>query len=226
MRVMTEYQWHTGKLKKPVQMAVVSDLHGEFYEDIWPSIEGADGLLVPGDVANRYQQSYREGVRFLTDAAKRLPTFFSLGNHETRIKARRELWEALGQSGAAVLMNGYVPFGEMWIGGWYRPDMLGMPDMMGAFEQLEGCKVLMCHRPEDYFKHLRNRSVDLVVAGHAHGGQIRLGGQGVYAPGQGLFPRYTRGTIDERMIISAGAGNPAGMPRWGNPCEILRVTID
>ena len=68
--------------------------------------------------------------------------------------------------------------------------------------------------------------MDLVVAGHAHGGQIRIGNQGLYAPGQGLFPRYTRGLADGRMIISAGAGNPAGAPRWGNPCEVLRITLD
>jgi predicted MPP superfamily phosphohydrolase len=64
------------------------------------------------------------------------------------------------------------------------------------------------------------------VSGHAHGGQFRLLGRGVYAPGQGLLPRYTRGVEDGRMIISAGAGNPARMPRWGNPCEVLMITLD
>ena len=48
----------------------------------------------------------------------------------------------------------------------------------------------------------------------------------MYSPGQGLFPRYTRGVVDGRMVISAGAGNPSRMPRWGNPCEVLRITLD
>ena len=226
MRIAAEYQWHTGKLKKPVLLAVVSDLHGEAYEDIWQEIEGADCLLVPGDVVNRYKQRYREGAQFLKEAAKRLPTFFSMGNHEMRIKARKEMLEALESSGATILWNDYVSFGELWIGGWYRPAMLKMPDMLDDFEQLEGCKVLMCHRPEDYRRYLKGRQLDLVLAGHAHGGQIRLREQGIYAPGQGFFPRYTRGVVDERMIVSAGAGNPAKFPRWGNPCEILRITLD
>ena len=75
-------------------------------------------------------------------------------------------------------------------------------------------------------RELRGRKVDLVLAGHAHGGQIRIREQGVYAPGQGLFPRYTKGVVDGRMIVSAGAGNPVHMPRWGNPCEIVRITLD
>ena len=32
--------------------------------------------------------------------------------------------------------------------------------------------------------------------------------------------------IDGRMIVSAGAGNPARMPRWGNPPEILMIDLD
>ena len=100
------------------------------------------------------------------------------------------------------------------------------PLALEEFAALEGCKVLMCHKPEDYFKHVRGHEIDLVVAGHAHGGQIRIGGRGLYAPGQGLFPKYTHGVIDERLIISAGASNPAKMPRWGNPCEILMITLE
>ena len=91
---------------------------------------------------------------------------------------------------------------------------------------LDGVKVLLCHKPEHYIKYLRTRALDLVVAGHAHGGQIRVAGRGVFSPGQGLFPRYTCGVVDGRMVISAGAGNPVHLPRWGNPCEVLRVTLD
>lgn len=226
MRTLTTYAWHTGKLPKPMQIAVVSDLHDEAYEDLWPLLEGADCLLVPGDVANRYRQSYERGLAFLNEAALRLPTFFSVGNHETRMKDWQALKVALLKSKATILMNTFTRFEDLWIGGWYRPELLGTPDMMEAFEQQEGAKLLLCHRPEDYVKRLKHRDVDLVVAGHAHGGQIRIGEQGLYAPGQGPFPRYTKGVAKERMIISAGAGNPNRFPRWNNPCEVLRIELD
>ena len=73
---------------------------------------------------------------------------------------------------------------------------------------------------------LRGRDVDLVLAGHAHGGQVRVFGRGLYAPGQGLLPKYTHGVIDHRMIVSAGASNSVSIPRWGNPCEVLRIELD
>lgn len=225
-RLLTPYQHHTGKLSRPMTLAVVSDLHDEPFEDLFPMMEGADALLVPGDVSNRYRQSVSRGVAFLADAARRLPTFFSVGNHETRQKEYRLLMDAIEETGVTVLVNRYVRFGEIWIGGWYDPEIVREPDMLEAFERLEGCKVLLCHKPDHYLKHVRGRDIDLVVAGHAHGGQIRVMGRGLYSPGQGLFPKYTRGVVDGRMIISAGVGNPARAPRWGNPCEMLLITLD
>ena len=226
MRRVTYYEHHTGKLQKPLTLAVVSDLHNEEYEDLFALMEGADALLVPGDISDRYHQRYDRGVQFLTDAAKRLPTFYSLGNHEARQEHYKALRMALSKTGADILINRYVRFGEVWIGGWYDPKVVKEGDMLNRFVRLKEPKLLLCHKPEHYMKHIRGRDIDLVVAGHAHGGQIRLGNQGVYAPGQGIFPKYTRGVVDNRLIISAGAGNPARMPRWGNPCEILLIHMD
>ena len=103
---------------------------------------GADALLVPGDVCDRYRQSSARGVAFLKEAAGRLPTFFSLGNHETRQKQFRLLVGDLERTGAEVLINRYVRFGECWIGGWYPPSIVREPDMMDQFEKLDGVKVL------------------------------------------------------------------------------------
>ena len=226
MRVLTQYAFHTGKTAAPIDFAVVSDLHNEAYDDLWPLIEGADALLVPGDISNRYHQATDTGLMFLREAARLMPVFFSVGNHETRQQRYSDLLSAVWDAGAQVLVNRFVPFRDVFIGGCYPPKIVGVPDMMDDFEKLPSAKVLLCHKPNHYMEYLRNRDVDLVVAGHAHGGQIRIGNQGLYAPGQGLFPRYTRGLADGRMIISAGAGNPAGVPRWGNPCEVLRITLD
>lgn len=226
LRQLTSYTLHTGKLTRPVTFAVVSDLHDEPYDDLWPLIAGADALLIPGDVSNRYTGQYSRGLAFLKAAADQMPVFFSPGNHETRQKDYRGLLKAVAEAGATVLVNRFTPFGECVIGGWYDPAVVGEPDPMDAFEKQPGCKVLLCHKPDHYIKYLRNRQVDLVVAGHAHGGQIRIGRQGLYAPGQFFFPKYTKGVVDGRMIISAGAGNPSRFPRWHNPCEVLKITLD
>ncbi|MDD3410154.1 MAG: metallophosphoesterase [Eubacteriales bacterium] len=226
MRKETIYQWHTGKVSKPMRLMVVTDLHDAPYEDILPMLDGADCLLVVGDVANRYQQTFTTGMHFCAEAAKRVPTFFSLGNHEARLDNLPTFLDDMKQTGATLLINSFAQLGELTIGGWYRPENLGMPDMIDEFERQPGCKVLMCHRPEDYIQHLRGRDVDLVLAGHAHGGQVRLFGRGLYAPGQGLLPKYTYGVVDRRMIISSGASNVVHAPRWGNPCEVVRIELD
>lgn len=92
---------------------------------------------------------------------------------------------------------------------------------------MPGFHVLLCHHPE--YLPLIPPGVELVCAGHAHGGQWRYHSfrtgkaEGVFAPGQGLFPRYTRGMYDGRMIVSAGLANTAPVPRFGNPRELIFV---
>ena len=62
MRRVAYYEHHTGKLTKPLTLAVVSDLHNEDYQDIFPLIEGADALLVPGDISDRYHEKWKNGI--------------------------------------------------------------------------------------------------------------------------------------------------------------------
>ncbi len=225
-RILTPYPFDTPKLTRPVRFLIVSDLHNEPFQDLLPLMDSVDAVLVPGDISNRYRQEYAEGLQFLRESAKRRPTFFAPGNHEVKQKEYARLMAEAYQTGAEVLVNRYVPFNGMWIGGWYDPKKVEEPDMMDAFEQLEGFKLLLCHKPEHYMKRLKNRDIDLTIAGHAHGGQIRIGQQGIYAPGQLLFPRYTKGWENGgRLLISAGAGNPCGMPRWNNPPEVLELTV-
>ncbi len=226
MRKLTVYPWHTGRLAAPMRLLVVSDLHDGPYADILPMLREADALLVPGDVVNRYYQRFSGGLAFLREAANIRPTFFGVGNHETRLDGFADFRKAAEDTGARFLFNRYERFGELTVGCWYRPEQFGHRDMLPAMEAEPGVKVLLCHRPEDYMHRLRGAKVDLVLAGHAHGGQIRIGGQGLYAPGQGIFPRYTRGVWDEKLIISAGASNAVPAPRFGNPCEVLRIDLD
>ena len=90
------------------------------------------------------------------------------------------------------------------------------------------CSVLLAHHPErieDY----ASTGVDLVLSGHAHGGQVRLFGQGLFSPDQGVLPRYTSGvyTWDRtKLYVSRGAGNHSFLPpRIFNRPEIDLITL-
>ena len=225
MRTLTEYVWQTGKLDRPLTLIVVSDLHDASYQDILPMLDGADALISAGDTADRYRQSYGNGVAFLTEAARRLPTYVGVGNHDRRLRHYGDFADAVRMAGAHLLDNRYERLGDLVLGCWYHPEHYGMDDMLPLMETEAGFRLLLCHKPEDYMRHLQGADVDLVLSGHAHGGQIRVFGQGLYAPGQGIFPKYTRGLVGGRMIVSAGASNAVPVPRWGNPCEVLRLRL-
>jgi hypothetical protein len=209
-----------------LRLLVISDLHDDKYRDLLPLLADADVLLMPGDLSDAYRQTYGRALAFLLEASKVLPTFVGVGNHEMRLKDFSAYVQRVQGTGARFLFNAYERFGDLVIGCWYRPLKYGLRDILPEFQAEDGCRILLCHRPEDYFHHLRDTNADLVLSGHAHGGQIRLCGRGLFAPGQGIFPQYTKGIVDQRMIISAGVSNRVPIPRWNNPCEIVRVYLD
>lgn len=103
-----------------------------------------------------------------------------------------------------------------------EPDL----EFLSDFCKLDGFKVLLCHYPQYYDKYIRSTNIDLILSGHAHGGHWRIFGRGIYSPHQGLFPKYTSGVHDGRLIISRGAvNNSRPIPRFFNPTEVLDIHI-
>ena len=89
--------------------------------------------------------------------------------------------------------------------------------------------LVLCHRPE-YFQLYTEYDMDLLLAGHAHGGQFRLPflKEGLVAPGQGFFPEYTSGKYisdDFTMIVSRGIGNSIVPVRIFNTPEVVKITV-
>ena len=88
--------------------------------------------------------------------------------------------------------------------------------------------ILIAHRPE-FLSIYARYPIDLVCAGHAHGGQVRLPGVGgLFAPGQGLFPKYTGGKYTEgqtTMVVSRGLGGREAPVRIFNMHEMVVMTL-
>ena len=102
-----------------------------------------------------------------------------------------------------------------------------------TFVKVPRYRILLSHHPEYWCLEepmLINRNIDLVLSGHAHGGQFRLFGQGFFAPGQGWFPKYTSGIHRGkygRMIISKGMANTVRVaPRLFNPTEVVYIEVE
>ena len=229
-----EFEWIIDSLKahKPDIICIAGDLVHRV--DL-----NTDGLVID-------QTKYV--LPFLKACAGIAPTFMSLGNHEWTLND--EDIAAMADTGVTILDNSFVQYKDVIIGGLtsagvtayheYRKDKTERypewdygdrpdttePDVAWLDEMCKqsGYKILLSHHPEYRDRYLKDLPIDLVLSGHAHGGQIRLFGQGLFAPGQGILPKYTSGVYGN-MIISKGLANTAGMvPRLFNPREVVYVT--
>ena len=230
---------------EPIRAAMVADFHDRDPEPILAAIREAAPhvILVTGDVVHDASHTER-AMAFLRGASIIAPTFCSIGNHET--KSGEDIVSRLAATGATVLDNAYVRFGDLVIGGLTSgfgrkqgrccqtpaPQLDWLDDFCGE----GGTKILLSHHPEYYAPYLAHRPVDLILSGHAHGGQWRAFGRGLFAPGQGLFPYYTGGAYRGRnrlrgeqtltadaplMIVGLGLCDNAVIPRINNPEELI-----
>ena len=96
------------------------------------------------------------------------------------------------------------------------------------FFTTEGYRILLSHRPE-FFDQYVEAEVDLVLSGHAHGGQFRLPFVGgLVAPGQGVFSAYVSGLYSEiktSMVVSRGIGNSIIPMRFNNRPEVVLIEL-
>jgi len=227
-RVRVYHTVRSPRIPRPLTLAVAADLHSEDFDDVLPDFRSADAILVPGDLVNRHRHSYEEAARFLREAPKAAPVFYSKGNHERKCAYRDEWMRLVRESEVTWLDDESVLFQGIRIGG-LSSQREGAANLtfLDEFERQEEFKLLMCHHPEMWRDYVRGRKIDFTVCGHAHGGQVQLFGRGLYAPGQGFFPRLTYGLHDHgKMIISRGMTNGTRMPRINNPCELIILRLE
>lgn len=228
----------------------VSDYHNAWFgwkaKDLLNKIRQADGdiILITGDIIDRRTPNLRRSKFFIRQVAEILPTYYVTGNHEAHYKRWFNLkkyitesdMENLSFSSAKLFKDGE----SINLAGIPDPWFLGDeedPDVHLYFERMlqqqvdslpEGFTILMSHRPELF--HIYSKyELDLVLSGHAHGGQIRLPfAGGLYSPHQGVLPKYTQGTHYRNkttLSISRGLGNSRFPFRVFNRPEIVVITL-
>ena len=229
-RVRTIYHIRSEKISGKLRLAVAADLHSAPFEDVLEDFRACDAVLIPGDLVDRHRRDNRNAERFLREAPEIAPVFYSIGNHERKYRRAAEYMQKVRDSRVTLLDNESCLFRGIRIGGLSsRKDRIPDLAFLERFEREEEFKLLLCHHPEMYRDYVRGREIDLTLCGHAHGGQIQICGRGLYAPGQGLFPKLTHGEHDGgRMILSRGMTNGAKprIPRIGNPCELIILEME
>ena len=247
----TGYTVKSDKLKSAVRIVFVSDLHNSLYgqgqSQLIEAIDAAspDIIVFGGDLADKTQDFLPGNSYLLAEyLAGRYPCFYSIGNHEYARGDSARVKRHMSQLGVTVLEGSgeviRVNDNEIEICGIY--DAYTYDEQNGELvNQLEAVtsddserlRLLIAHFPEQIEEYLKG-NFDIVLSGHAHGGQWRIPGlvHGVYAPGQGFFPKYTAGVYmhgDTAHIVSRGLWKPStpiAVPRVFNRPELVIVDIE
>lgn len=228
------------KLNKNYKIALLADMHGMVNPLIIPKLkENKPSMIcIVGDLCNSSIKENKKIKKFLVNCVKVAPTYMSLGNHDFLI-SKSDIKE-MKKIGVNVLNDEYTFLNEeIIIGGLtsafyhkcekYDPEipMTIYPEVewLDEFEREDGYKILLDHHPENYENYTFNRKINLILSGHAHGGQIRIFGKGIYGRSQGFFPKYDGGVFDEKLVVSRGLSNTLPIPRLWNPTELVFVKI-
>ncbi|OJF94190.1 metallophosphoesterase [Alkalibacterium sp. 20] len=251
---MTHYSYSSDEIPQSFDgytVVQVSDLHNkDFDKNLTNKIESEnpDIIVITGDLIDRNRTDLAIAKDFLEDASSIAPLYFVSGNHEVASNKYPELKEMLDEVGVINLDNA----SQLLEKNNEQINLLGLADPLTIlFEEVEKegteelvlqkqMEELMNESPTDFNLLLSHRAelidiyeesdVDLVLTGHAHGGQIRLpiiGG--IYSPGQGFLPDYTIGEYTKgttTMIVSRGLGNSVFPLRLFNRPELVVMTLE
>lgn len=230
------------------RIAQVSDLHNAEFGDgnqrLLDMLREAepDMIAITGDLIDSRKTNIAVALAFAEEAVRIAPCYYVSGNHEARVPEYRELKAGLEAAGVTVLDDARV---EIEISGksitvigvndpsfhadYLTSDAAVMDRKLSELPSEDAdFTILLSHRPELFDTYVAH-NMDLVLTGHAHGGQFRLpliGG--LIAPNQGLFPKYDDGLYSEgntNMIVSRGLGNSIIPFRFNNRPEVVLIEL-
>ncbi len=229
----------------------ISDLHNEEFgkdqQKILQKIkeQKPDMIAVTGDLIDCRHPDVDTAMEFINGVVEIAEVYYVPGNHERWASGEYvELCKRMLEAGVQMIANEQKVIeyngAEILCMGVEDPEFY---DVIGGSAEAEVIRqkvqtfelseekftVLLSHRPE-LFEVYKEAGFDIVLTGHAHGGQFRLPFfGGLAAPNQGLFPKYDAGLFkedDTHMIVSRGIGNSIIPIRFNNPPEIVVVELN
>ena len=230
------------------KVAQISDFHNtkskKLTNDLVEEIKNSkpDIIVLTGDLIDSYKLNINTAIAFVKKINSIAPVYYVTGNHEARIESYEELKDKLEENKVIILDNKLEIIkkdnSEINLIGiddpsfnfnTYRDDSTIIEDSLIPIQYDKNkFSILLSHRPE-LIETYANNNFDLVLSGHAHGGQIRIPFiGGLIAPNQGLFPKYTGGVYeidDTKMIVSRGIGNSILPFRVNNRPELVVIEL-
>lgn len=201
-----------------------------------------DMIAITGDIIYSRNVQIDCALELVGELSEIAPCYYVTGNHESRLtdEELERLLTGIRERGATVLRGEEKIVtkdgANISVLGVDDPDFFGdalfSVDITAeeiSSKLTEGnFSVLLSHRPEFYDEYKKS-GVNLVLAGHTHGGQVNLPFLGgVLVPDQGFFPEYDAGLFREEdfaMVISRGLGNSVMPVRFNNQREVVIIEL-
>ena len=216
----------------------ISDLHNAKFGKNNQKLVGRirecepDMIVLTGDLVDSNHTNVDRAVQFVDEIVKICPVYYVTGNHEYWLEKSEydELMDGLIGAGVVILDDQVVEISM----GDAKFRLVGLDDKSladGTLEALLSDESIRNDQAEQKEETADNEDtgVDLVLSGHAHGGQFRLPFVGgIVAPDQGFLPEYTAGEYymdGTEMIVSRGLGNSVIPARLFNYPEIVCVEL-
>ena len=244
---LRSYPIRSSKITSPIKLLQISDLHSSLYGKnqneliTFTDRISPDAILLTGDILdNRTPNS--NALHYLKYVGAKYPCYYVSGNHEVYTHFLTEIKDLLRHYGITVLEGESVSvtLNGQTISVSGVDDPYVCMDNKGRLweEQVKECSenvdekvfsILLSHRPEQVATY-SDSNFDLVLAGHAHGGQVIIPYfvNGLFAPHQGIIPPYAGGKYQlengKTMIVSRGLSKLV-RPRVFNRPEAVLVTL-
>lgn len=243
-------------INHPFRIVQLSDLHNSVFgknnERLIQKVveQKPDIILITGDLVNETDEDLSVALELIEKLSREVPVYVSLGNHEVNYQKRydTDISAIYEKAGAKVLNFAYedieVNGQRIRLGGVYgyclaerylssgeaKADEVSF---LKEFQDTSLFTVLMCHMPVTWIINdsLNEWDCDLVLCGHAHGGQIRIPFVGgLYAPDQGYFcgeeaGLYYSSNQKKVMLLTRGLGSTEKIPRINNIPEIVVIDM-
>lgn len=240
------------------RMVVVADLHvrrlNDYHKGILQAIHAANPgcILIAGDTIDSWTEMVNPIQPLFDRLTSIAPVIAVLGNNDclpSRIHALRDMYHRAGVTilenemrmfpagGTALQFTGLLdPTAKKYGIEPEHTETVENPEYVPMSRAIPPKKkddtkipsILLVHQPQ-LVRDYAALHPSLIIAGHAHGGQFRTnGGQGFFAPDQGVLPKFTSGLYtfaETQMIVSRGLGNHNFPLRLNNPPHLPVVIL-
>lgn len=238
------------------RLTQVSDVHNKHWKDDQRltnliNDQKPDIIVVTGDFIDSRKTDVPHAVELMSSLTKIAPVYFISGNHEARLHLEgkvdySELLKKLEKLGVQTMDQSITKLEQgndyIYLMGvqdpYFEYEKVGrIPDraklILEAYlqdkrYQVDGFRILLSHRPNEMAVYAA-KGFDLVLSGHAHGGQFIIPFVGaLIGPGGQLLPKYTNGLYKEeqtQLVVSRGLADSIIPLRLNNNYHLVNIDL-